>query len=75
MDSEPPSIKVTALIDAVVDSISAGENHARVDVHIAIFNHAMLEIVRASELASERATARRRILTALTGVIDTVLPA
>ncbi|WP_419316798.1 hypothetical protein ACN2C7_10090 [Caulobacter sp. ErkDOM-E] len=73
MDRDAPAIRVTALIDAVVDSVSGGERQSRVDVHIAIFNHSMLEIVRASEEASERADARQRVLNALVGVIDDVL--
>lgn len=73
MVREAPAIKVTALIDAVVDSIGGVDQRSRVDVHIAIFNHSMLEIVRASEQAPERANARDRILTALAGVIDDTL--
>jgi len=71
---EAPAIRVTSLIDAVVDSIGGTDQRSRVDVHIAIFNHAMLEIVRASEAAPERAYARDRILDALTRVIDETLP-
>ncbi|PIB92290.1 hypothetical protein [Caulobacter sp. FWC2] len=70
---EAPAIRVTSLIDAVVESIGGADQRSRVDVHIAIFNHAMLEIVRASEGAPERAYARDRILAALTRVIDDTL--
>lgn len=68
-----PAIRVTALIDAVVDSVGGADQRERVDVHLAIFNHSMQAIVRASNKAPERARARDRILAALARVIDETL--
>jgi hypothetical protein len=68
-----PSIRVTALIDAVVDSVGGADQRKRVDVHLAIFSHSMQAIVLASEKAPERARARGRILAALSRVIDETL--
>jgi hypothetical protein len=67
MARDVPSIEVPALIDALVDAVAGKELTARLEVQIAIFNHAATSPVDAGRTAADHAYLPQRVISALVG--------
>lgn len=75
MSDDLPTIKVTALVDAVVNSLSDGQAGSRADLHLAILHHSVMEIVRAGdESPAGPNPIKAKVSEALLGILDAVFP-